>query len=79
MVVELGRAKTDSDEPHHPGGSTCCAAEPIQRGPDRHWAEKRSPCVSPQTGTERWYGAGGEEMAPSSLANKPTECPDAPS
>jgi hypothetical protein len=29
------------------------------------------------TGTERCYGAGGEEMAPSSL-REPMECPDAP-
>src|SRR5271155_1618308 len=28
-------------------------------------------------GTERCYGAGGEEMAPSSL-REPMECPDAP-
>jgi hypothetical protein len=29
------------------------------------------------SGTERCYGAGGEEMAPSSL-REPMECPDAP-
>jgi hypothetical protein len=36
-----------------------------------------SEVVARLSGTERCYGAGGEEMAPSSL-RQPMECPDAP-
>ena len=44
---------------------------------------RRSPLGAPRNGPpvprdrERCYGAGGEEMAPSSL-HEPMECPDAP-
>src|SRR5271169_1227762 len=37
----------------------------------------RPPASRQGGGTERCYGAGGEEMAPSSL-REPMECPDAP-